>query len=299
MSQRHPIVAVTGSSGAGRDIVRQVLDSIFRRDGLSAAYVKGESFHRYSRDEMRRISKQRIAEGDHSFSHFGADANLFAEQEALYRSYGANGSGRRRHYLHSAGDAARLGHFDLKPGEFTPWENLPDDTDLLVYKGLHGVVRGPGYDLGTLVDLKIGMVPVINLEWIRKVHKDTNERGYSREAVVETVLRRMNDYVRTIVPQFKHSDVNFQQVPVVDTSAPFIARDVPSIDESVTVVRFRRPEEFSVDFPHLLSRLEGAWMSRRNTIVLPGGKTNLAMELIFTPMIRQLMDNRRRAAHAA
>ena len=158
---------------------------------------------------------------------------------------------------------------------------------------------GDGFDLGKLVDLKIGMVPVINLEWARKVHKDTNERGYSPEAVVENVLRRMNDYVRTVVPQFNHSDVNLQQVPVVDTSAPFIVRDLPSTDESVTVIRFRKPEEFQVDFPHLLSRIEGSWMSRRNTIVLPGGKTNLAMELVFTPMVRQLMDRKRQTADAA
>lgn len=299
MSTRHPIIAVTGSSGAGRDIVRQVFDAIFRREQVNAVYVKGESFHRYTRAEMRRVSAERQAAGDPCFSHFGAEANLFEEQEALYRSYGATGTGRRRHYLHSATDVALQGNSGLKPGEFTPWEDLPSPTDLLVYKGLHGVVRGEGYDLGKLVDFKIGMVPVINLEWIRKVHKDTNERGYSPEAVVENVLRRMNDYVRTVVPQFKNSDVNFQQVPVIDTSAPFVARDVPSIDESVTVIRFRKPEEIQVNFPQLLSRIEGSWMSRRNTIVLPGGKTTLAMELIFTPIVHHLMERKRQAADAA
>jgi len=299
MSTRHPIIAVTGSSGAGRDIVRQVFDAIFRRERLVAAYVKGESFHRHTRAEMRRITAERVAGGDYGFSHFGAEANLFDEQEALYRSYGTTGTGRRRHYLHSAGDIARQGCCGLAPGEFTPWEELPDPTDLLVYKGLHGVVRGDGFDLGRLVDLKIGMVPVINLEWARKVHKDTNERGYSPEAVIDSVLRRMNDYVRTVVPQFQHSDVNFQQVPVVDTSEPFTTHDLPSIDESVTVIRFRKPEEFQVNFPQLLSRIEGSWMSRRNTIVVPGGKSTLAMELIFTPMVRQLMDRRRQAADAA
>ncbi|TAN64501.1 MAG: phosphoribulokinase, partial [Magnetospirillum sp.] len=207
MSARHPIIAVTGSSGAGRDIVRQVFDAIFRREGVTAAYVNGESFHRFTRAEMNRISAERLAAGDHCFSHFGAEANLFEEQDTLYRSYGATGTGRRRHYLHSAGDVAHHGNSGLKPGEFTPWEDLPTPTDLLVYKGLHGVVSGDGLNLGKLVDLKIGMVPVINLEWIRKVNKDTNERGYSPEAVVESVLRRMNDYVRTVVPQFKHSDI--------------------------------------------------------------------------------------------
>jgi phosphoribulokinase len=297
MSKRHPIIAVTGSSGAGRGSVKQVFDNILRRESLSAAFVAGDSFHRYDRAEMRRATIAALESGDPTFSHFGPGANLFEELEALYRSYGDHGKGRRRHYLHTAEDAARLGHPDLKPGEFTPWEDLPTDTDMLIYEGLHGVVRGDGFDLGKLVDLKIGVVPIINLEWARKMSRDTRERGYSEEAVVDSVLRRMNDYVRYIVPQFRHSDINFQRVPVVDTSAPLTpAGDLPSDDESVTVIRFRRPEDFDVDFPILLRDIERSWMSRRNTLVVPGGKTQLAMELIFTPIISRMVEDAKLAA---
>ena len=298
MSTRHPIIAVTGSSGAGRGSVRQLFDKVFRREGLTAAFVDGASFHRYDRAEMRQATKEAYAAGNFAFSHFGPEANLFDEQEALYRSYAATGTGRRRYYLHTHEAAEHLGYPELASGQFTPWEDLPDHSDLLVYEGLHGVVRHGERDLGKLVDLKIGVVPVINLEWTRKMHLDTHERGYSQEAVVDTILRRMTEYVRYLIPQFKHSDINFQQVPVVDTSDPFIAREVPTEDESVTVVRFRKPEDLDVDFPHLMRNIEGSWMTRRNTLVVPGGKTGMAMELVLTPVLHRMM-GRSRSMRAA
>ncbi len=295
MSKQHPIIAVTGASGAGRGAVRDVFDKIFRREGVAAAFIEGDSFHRFSRAEMQARTEAAVAAGDHTFSHFGPEANLFDELAALYHSYGANGTGKRRYYLHGADDAVRLGCPELGPGEFTPWEDLPEGTDMLVYEGLHGVVRYDGHDLGRHVDLKLGVAPIINLEWIRKVHNDTERRGYSRDAVVDSILRRMNDYVRYLIPQFQHSDINFQQVPVVDTSDPLVARDVPNADESVVVIRFRRPEDYGVDFPHLLGRIHNSWMSRRNTLVVPGGKLFMAMELVLSPIIHRLIQEKRAA----
>ncbi|CAA7618354.1 phosphoribulokinase [Magnetospirillum sp. UT-4] len=296
MSRNHPIIALTGASGAGRESVRDVFNRVLVREGLTAAYVAGESFHRHNRAEFKQASAAALAEGNRHFSHFGPDANLFDEQEKLYQSYGANGTGTRRFYLHSAEDGARWGYPEAKAGEFTPWEDLPPATDLLLYEGLHGAVRGDGFDLGRHVDLKIGVVPIINLEWIQKVHRDTGKRGYSTEAVTANILDRMYDYVHYILPQFKHSDINFQHVPVVDTSDPFIARDIPTLDERVVVIRFRKPEDLGVDFPWLMDKIQNAWMSRRNSIVVPGGKVDLAIELIFTPILRRMMENRARKA---
>jgi phosphoribulokinase len=141
-------------------------------------------------------------------------------------------------------------------------------------------------------DLLIGVVPVINLEWIQKLHRDRGARGYTTEAVTETILRRMPDYVRYICPQFSRTHVNFQRVPTVDTSNPFVARFIPSPDESFVVIRFRDPK--AVDFPYLLSMLHDSFMSRPNSIVVPGGKMELAMQLVFTPTIRALVDRARR-----
>jgi phosphoribulokinase len=145
-------------------------------------------------------------------------------------------------------------------------------------------------------DLLVGVVPVINLEWIQKLHRDKALRGYSTEAVTDTILRRMHDYVHYICPQFTRTHVNFQRVPTVDTSNPFVAREIPTADESLVVIRFRDPR--GIDFPYLLGMLHDSFMSRPNTIVVPGGKMELAMQLIFTPFIWRFMERRRKALAA-
>lgn len=289
MSAKHPIIGVTGSSGAGTTSVMRTFEQIFRREGVNAAFVEGDSFHRYDRAEMKRKMAEALERGDHRFSHFGAEANLFGELEALFQSYGDTGRGRRRKYLHDEQEAAPYGQ---QPGTFTPWEDVAE-SDLLFYEGLHGGIVTEQVDVARHVDLLIGVVPVINLEWIQKLHRDKASRGYSTEAVTDTILRRMQDYVHYICPQFSRTHINFQRVPIVDTSNPFIARFIPTPDESFLVIRFGNPR--GIDFPYLLSMLHGAFMSRSNTIVCPGGKMDLAMQLIFTPMIWRLLERRKEA----
>ena len=288
MSQKHPVVAITGSSGAGTTTVTTTFEQIFRREGVNAAIIEGDSFHRYDRLAMRDLLADAMAKGQ-NLSHFGPEANLFPELESLFRSYGETGSGRSRKYLHNDEEAAP---FRQEPGTFTPWEDITPGTDLLFYEGLHGGVVTPEVNIARHADLLIGVVPIINVEWIQKLHRDKKTRGYSHEAVVDTILRRMPDYVNYICPQFSETHVNFQRVPTVDTSNPFIARDVPNADESMLVIRFRNPK--GIDMPYLLSMLHDSFMSRANTIVCPGGKMPLAMQLIFTPMILQLMDRKKR-----
>ena len=293
MSQRHPIIAITGSSGAGTSSVTRTFEQIFRREKVRAAIIEGDSFHRYDRKEMRQRQAEAEAAGNEHFSHFGPENNLFAELAELFCRYGESGSGCRRRYLHDAAEAAP---YRQEPGTFTPWEDLPADTDMLFYEGLHGAVVTPEVNIARHPDLLVGVVPVINLEWIQKLWRDKHVRGYSTEAVTDTILRRMPDYVNYIVPQFAHTHVNFQRVPVVDTSNPFIARDIPSADESLCVIRFADPK--GIDFPYLLNMVHDSWMSRANTIVVPGGKMELAMQLIFTPFIWRMMERRQRALGA-
>jgi phosphoribulokinase len=288
MSARHPIIAVTGSSGAGTTSVMRIFEQIFRRENVTAAFVEGDSFHRYDRAEMKRRIAASQADGNYHFSHFGPESNLFPELESLFRSYGETGGGTTRKYLHDEAKAAPHGQ---PPGTFTPWEDLAAGTDMLFYEGLHGAVVDGEADVARHVDLRIGVVPVINLEWIQKLHRDKAVRGYTTEGVTDTILRRMHDYVHYIVPQFSRTHINFQRVPVVDTSNPFISRHVPSPDESLLVIRFANPR--GIDFPYLLSMLHDSFMSRPNTIVCPGGKMDLAMQLIFTPMIWRLMERRK------
>jgi len=293
MSERHPIIAITGSSGAGTSSVTRTFDNIFRRENVSAAVIEGDSFHRYDRKEMRARAAEAEKAGNKHFSHFGAENNLFPELESLFRDYSESGTGQRRKYLHDPVEAAP---YKQEPGTFTAWEPVPPDTDLLFYEGLHGAVVTPEVNIARYPDLLIGVVPVINLEWIQKLWRDKHVRGYSAEAVTDTILRRMPDYVNYIVPQFAHTHVNFQRVPTVDTSNPFIAREIPSADESMVVIRFANPK--GIDFPYLLSMINDSFMSRANTVVVPGGKMEIAMQLIFTPFIWRMMERRKRALGA-
>ncbi|HEX4944283.1 MAG TPA: phosphoribulokinase [Usitatibacteraceae bacterium] len=291
MSAKHPIIAITGSSGAGTTSVMRTFEQIFRRENVNAAFIEGDSFHRYDRAEMKAKMAEALASGNRNMSHFGPEANLFAELETLFRTYGETGRGKRRKYLHDEGEAAP---YKQPPGTFTAWEDIPEGTELLFYEGLHGAVAGDGVDVAKHPDLLIGVVPVINLEWIQKLHRDRSMRGYSTEAVTDTILRRMHDYVHYITPQFSRTHINFQRVPTVDTSNPFIARYIPTPDESFLVIRFANPR--GIDFPYLLSMLHDSFMSRANTIVVPGGKMDLAMQTIFTPMIWRLMERSKQAA---
>jgi phosphoribulokinase len=289
MSIEHPIISVTGSSGAGTTSVRNVFEQIFRREKIAAAYLEGDSFHRYDREEMKYKMAEAAAAGNNHFSHFSPETNLLRELQDVFASYGESGQGRYRHYVHDDAEAELYGG---RPGTFTPWRDLPTPTDILLYEGLHGAVKHEDIDTGLHADVKIGVVPVINLEWIQKIHRDKAARRYTTEDVMDTILRRMPDYVHYICPQFTETDINFQRVPMVDTSNPFIARAIPTADESIVVIRFRDPH--GIDFPYLLAMLHGSFMSRANSIAVPGNKFDLAMQLILTPVILKLIERRRR-----
>ncbi|ESP91810.1 MULTISPECIES: phosphoribulokinase [Pseudoalteromonas] len=287
MSQQHPIIAITGSSGAGTTTTTNAIKHIFRSLDAKATLVEGDSFHRYTRPEMDKLKREALQEGKH-LSYFGQQANDFEALEELFASYGKTGNGRIRKYLHTFDDAVP---YNQLPGTFTPYQDLEKNTDVLFYEGLHGGVVTEEHNVAKHVDLLIGMVPIINLEWIQKLIRDTHERGHSREAVMTSIVRSMDDYINHITPQFSRTHINFQRVPTVDTSNPFSAKDIPSLDESFVVIRFRGIDD--VNFPYYLQMIEGSFMSRVNTLVVPGGKMGLAMELVLTPLIKDLLIKKR------
>jgi phosphoribulokinase len=295
MSRQHPVIAVTGSSGAGTTTAKKAFEVIFRREQIKAAVIEGDSMHSLDRMAFRAAAAEAAKAGHNSFSHFGPESNHFEKIEETFKIYGETGTCKRRYYVHSDDEAAthnkHFGLTDLKAGLFTPWEDIEQNSDLLFYEGLHGMVKTDKVDASQYVDLKIGVVPVVNLEWIQKIHRDKAERGYSAEATVDTILRRMPDYINYITPQFTYTDINFQRVATVDTSNPFIARDIPTSDESFVVIRFRNPK--GVDFPYLLDMIDGSFMSRANTIVVSGGKMSFAMEIILAPIMHDLIQNKR------
>ena len=290
MSVKHPIISVTGSSGAGTSTVKHTFNQIFRREGITAAAIEGDAFHRYDRTAMKQAMEDAGKAGNNHFSHFGPEANLFGKIEEVFKEYGETGGGKTRYYVHSQEEAEELGS---PPGTFTQWNDFKAGSDLLFYEGLHGAIKTDEVDVSQYADLKIGVVPVINLEWIQKITRDKAERGYSTEAVTDTILRRMPDYLNYIIPQFSETDINFQRVPMVDTSNPGVARWIPTADESMVVIRFKDPA--GIDFSYLQSMIHDSFMSRANSIVVPGGKLDIAMQLILTPLIHRLMERKKRA----
>ncbi len=293
MSRKHPVIAVTGSSGAGTTTVKRAFENIFRREHITAAVIEGDSLHSLDRMQFRAAVAEAAKVGNHSFSHFGPEANHFDKIEETFKVYGETGTCKRRYYIHSDAEAKQHNaHFgtDLGPGQFTPWEDIETGSDILFYEGLHGLAKHKDVDATRYIDLGIGVVPIVNLEWIQKIHRDAAERGYSAEATVDTIMRRMPDYINYITPQFSRTDINFQRVSTVDTSNPFIARDIPTPDESFVVIRFRDPH--GVDFPYFLNMIHDSFMSRPNTLVVPGGKMSFALELILTPIMHDMIANR-------
>jgi len=288
MSRKHPIVAVTGSSGAGTSTVKNALQHIFQRVGASAAFVGGDSFHRYDRQQMKKEVAKAMKEG-RNLSHFGPAGNLFDKQLELFQSYGRTGTGEIRHYIHNEEEAAQ---HDAPQGTFTPWEPVPSHTDLLFYEGLHGGVVAGDIDLAKEVDLLIGVCPTINLEWVQKINRDTAERGYTSDDVKDTIYRRMYDYLHYILPQFSKTNINFQRIPLTDTSNPFCVKNIPTADQSLVMIHFLKPKP-SVEYKiNLKGLIEGAMITGFNTLVIPGGKMMYAMELILTQFIIDLMKAR-------
>jgi phosphoribulokinase len=295
MSILHPIVGITGSSGAGTSTAVKAFMRLFEQQQLQAAFVEGDAFHAYDREQLRRTLERARIRGE-NFSLFGPSGNLLERLEQLLREYGEAGTGTIRHYLHLDAEAEAWGQ---PVGTFTPWERLPDNTDLLFYEGLHGGYVGEDVNIARHMDLLIGVVPVINLEWIQKIRRDTSERGYLAEEVRRTILRRMPDYVDHIVPQYSRTDVNFQRVPLVDTSNPLEVREIPRPEESLVVIHFNERSRVRADFDLLLSELPGAFQSHAQTVVVPGLQQERALELIIRPAVTALVERRDAARRAA
>jgi phosphoribulokinase len=284
MSAEHPIIAVTGASGAGTSSARAVFHRIFDSLSLNAAFVEGDSYHAYDREQMRALVEKARIRGE-NFSHFGPGANLLDKLERLFRDYGARGTGVTRRYLHTEEEAREA---RLPEGTFTPWTRLPADTDVLFYEGLHGGLVTTEVNIARHVDLLIGVTPIVNLEWIQKIRRDRDHRGHKVDDVTRTILRRLPDYVTYITPQFSRTDVNFQRVPLVDTSNPFIEQDIPRPNESLVVINFRLNSRVEANIGKLLDRIPDAFLSRPTTLVVPGQYMERAMEATLRPAVKRL-----------
>lgn len=288
MSAEHPIVAITSPSGSGSSSVTKAFEHIFWRERVKAVYIQGNAFHRYDREQMQKEIINSKVQGK-VLSHYSPEGNHLDKLESLFFQYAAVGTGLARFYLHTQRFADRFGQ---KSGTFTQWKDLPKKSDLLLYRGLHGAAVWGDVDISQYPDLNVGIVPNINLEWIRKIKRDYTLRDYSSEQVRDIIISRMRDYAEHITPQFSRTDINLQMIPVVDTSDPFSAREEPSEEECYLVIHFQRID--NPDFPRILKRIPEAKMSGNKTLLVPGGQMIHALEVILMPIIHGLVKESRR-----
>jgi phosphoribulokinase len=226
------------------------------------------------------------------FSHFGPEANLLEELGDLFKSPMARpASGKVRKYLHDAEEAEPYGQ---QSGEFTPWQDIPADTDLMFYEGLHGACR-QRHDRHRAAGR-----PAASASCRRSTSNGSRSCTATRTSAATRQRRSRTPSCAacpttstTSRPQFSRTHVNFQRVPTVDTSNPFIARDIPTADESFVVIRFANSK--GIDFPYLLSMIHNSFMSRPNTSWFPAARWNWRCRLIFTPLILRMIENRKRA----
>ena len=294
MSKQHPVVAVTGSSGAGTTFVKKAFERIFNSKNLNVSIVEGDSFHKFERPDMKaEVEKSRASRK--VLTHFAENANHFDKLEALFKQYGQDGTGQKRYYIHSDDEAvehnARL-DTNLEPGQFTPWEDIEADSDLMFYEGLHGGVRTDNSDVASQVDLLVGVVPAVNIEWIQKIHRDTSERPYTPAQVAEIIVDRMSDYVEFITPQFDNTHINFHRIPLVDTSNPFSGQSVPVPEDSLVVTSVRIN---GIDLQAVADKLPAdamAFLQNDKTLVYKGNYMVDVMDSMLSPIIDNLMSNK-------
>ncbi len=282
MSAEYPIVAITGALESGSISVIKALRRIFYRERVKAVYIDGSAFRRYDRQTMREVVSTAKAEG-RIVGHFGPDGNHLDKLENLFAQYAASGTGQFRHYLHTSEQASL---FNQVAGTFSPWQALNPDSDLLLYRGLHGAAKTGDINIAQYPDLSIGMSPNANVEWMRKVCHDQT-RGISLENSKASILERLHDYVHYITPQFMHTHINFQLIPTVDTSDPFGTEVEPTEDECYLIIHVVK--KYWPDFMPLLAQIPGSFMTRRNTMVVPSSKMLTAIEVFLMPIIQNLI----------
>ncbi len=280
MSKLFPVIALTGASGAGKSNIKEIFTGIFDELDISVLYVEGDSFHKYNRVQMENLIKS-----DNTLTHFSPKANLLKKLENVLSDFGSKGEATVRKYIHSSEEGRE---HSLSPGNFTAWQQTTRDHSMLFYEGLHGGHSGRDANVLKHIDLLIGIAPVINLEWIQKLHRDIEVRGHSVEHTKNVILARMGDYFKYICPQFSKTDINIQRIPLTDTSNPFDVSEVPKISKSLAIIELKNETKFSCDLIKISEEIKSSFMSSSNTLVVPGLALDTAIKKIFTPIIKTL-----------
>ncbi len=231
MNRKRPIIALTGSSGAGKTNIKSIFNEIFFENGIKAINIQGDGFHKYTRTKMAELDKT-----GSRLTHFASECNHLDLLENLFKQFSTTGKGMTRRYAHSESEAKKIG---AQIGFFSEWEEFEPNYDILLYEGLHGGFKDDKINISKYVDLLIGITPSINLEWVQKCHRYLVIRGYSKNEVKKLIIKRLPDYLEYICPQFSRTDANLERIPLVDLADPFKTKSIPADKNSIYMLSIK------------------------------------------------------------
>ena len=249
MSTLHPIISITGSSGAGTTSVKRTFEQIFRREKIDAAFIEGDAFHRYDRAAMKAKVAEEEARGNPNFSHFSAGGEPARDARGGLR--GVRPSGHRPHPNTTSTTPRRRRSTASPPAPSPPGRDFEPQRPPVLRgparlrrhrQGQPRAARRPQDRRGA------GRQPRMDPEDPpRPRHPRLLDRGGHRhDPAPDARLRPLH-----LPAVHRRRDINFQRVPIVDTSNPFIARWIPTPDELMVVIRFAQSARHRLPLPAL------------------------------------------------
>ena len=247
MSVKHPIISVTGSSGAGTTSVKTTFKRIFNRETVNAA--SSMAMHSIAMTaQMKRVMAEEAEREINHFSHFGPECQPAGGTGRVYSGISAKPEPEKPG---TTCTTRKKRTCTARPGTFSAWEDIDPEYRIIVLRRTAWRGGDRRRQPGAALRPKIGVVPVVNLEWIQKIHRDKMDRGYSTQAIKDTILRRMPDYLDYICPQFSQTDINFPARADRRYIERLCARWIPTPDESMVVIRFRQSQGYRFPLPDL------------------------------------------------
>ena len=149
---------------------KHTFEQIFRREGVKAAISRATPSTATTAPACVSDGGGR-GRGNGAFQPFRPEANLFAELEAMFRRLWRDAApASTRHYVHDDAEAEVYG---APPGTFTRVGGRSAEAPTCCStRACMARVVTEQVNVARHADLKIGVVPVINLEWIQKIHRD-------------------------------------------------------------------------------------------------------------------------------
>lgn len=173
------VIGIAGDSGAGKSKLLEKIEHLFGT-GKDILFIEGDGDHRWAR-------------GDENWEQYTA---LDPKANYLYRQADDIRKLKRGNYVLRS-------EYSHETGEFSERMRI-DSRKYIVLCGLHSLYLPA---LREEIDLKIFMDTDITLRNYWKIKRDTKNRGYSKEAILAQIEKRIPDAKKYIYPQRQFADL--------------------------------------------------------------------------------------------